>query len=327
VGRLQARSLPSGTIYNIIYGRNHGVEQEDIRHPWHCQCWRSRCVRRINGEWKLKKFNSDCSAYWRDNAHYETKEPYTYHHEDYEDSLYYRKYIWHRQKCDRFVVYDSTDDAVAIARSGLAAPLLILGGGSNLLLTHDFHGTVVTPARRFEAEVLPHNEGSDAVLLRCWAGTTFDEVVDYAVDHDWHGLENLSLIPGQCGASAVQNIGAYGAEIKDVLVDIEAVELAGQGGDDCRRRLRLPLSHSRFKAEWKDATHYLCHLQTVGHLRPRLDYGNIRQVLAEVTSPKRAHGAQLRDAVIDIRRASCRSCRDGQCGQFLYEPCGRQGHL
>ena len=243
-------------------------------------------------------------------------------YEDY--SLLHENTFGIDQKCDRFVVYDSTDDAVAIARSGLAAPLLILGGGSNLLLTRDFHGTVVTPARRFEAEVLPHNEGSDAVLLRCWAGTTFDEVVDYAVDNDWHGLENLSLIPGQCGASAVQNIGAYGAEIKDVLVDIEAVELAtGKvvtiAAAACDYRYR----HSRFKAEWKDR--YLITYVTFrlsATFRPRLDYGNIRQVLAERNiAEDELTARQLRDAVIDIRRAKLPDPAEmGNAGSFFMNP-------
>ncbi len=243
-------------------------------------------------------------------------------YEDY--SLLHENTFGIDQKCDRLMVYDNTDDAVAIARKGIAYPLLILGGGSNLLLTHDFHGTVVTPARRFEAEVLTHGEGDDTTLLRCWAGTTFDEVVDYAVGHGWHGLENLSLIPGQCGAAAVQNIGAYGAEIKDVLVDIEAVELAtgkvvAIAAADCDYSYR----HSRFKAEWKER--YLITYVTFrlsATFRPRLDYGNIRQVLAERhIAEDELTARQLRDAVIDIRRAKLPDPAEmGNAGSFFMNP-------
>lgn len=243
-------------------------------------------------------------------------------YEDY--SLLHENTFGIDQKCDHFVVYDSTDDAIAIAREGITSPLLILGGGSNLLLTQDFHGTVVTPERRFEAEVLPHVGDSDSVLLRCWAGTDFDEVVAYAVDNDWHGLENLSLIPGQCGASAVQNIGAYGAEIKDVMVDIEAVELATGSvvtiaASDCDYSYR----HSRFKREWKDRfliTYVTYRLSKT--FCPRLDYGNIRQVLAERhIAEDQLTARQLRDAVIDIRRAKLPDPAEmGNAGSFFMNP-------
>lgn len=93
-------------------------------------------------------------------------------------------------------------------------PLLLIGEGSNLLLTADYAGTVITPERRFDVAVRTVDTDADGVYLDCWAGTTFDDVVAYAVAHGYHGAENLSLIPGEVGASAVQNIGAYGAEAR-----------------------------------------------------------------------------------------------------------------
>ena len=131
------------------------------------------------------------------------------------------------QLCDVFVEWESEADAVAVARQlrDSHKPYLLLGGGSNLLLTDDFHGTVVTPARRFDLSVIMSYD-DNVPSLRCWAGTTFDDVVDYAVRHGYYGLENLSLIPGECGASAVQNIGAYGAEVKDVISEVEAIEIS-----------------------------------------------------------------------------------------------------
>jgi UDP-N-acetylmuramate dehydrogenase len=228
------------------------------------------------------------------------------------------------QQCDHYIVYGSADDAVTVARTGFERPLLILGGGSNLLLTSDFHGTVITPERRFEVEAHDDDTNHDAVLLRCWAGTDFDEVVDYAVTKGWHGLENLSLIPGQCGASAVQNIGAYGAEIKDVMVTVEAVELAtGQPvtiqAADCDYSYR----HSRFKAEWRNR--YLITYVTYRLSRtfmPRIDYGNIRQVLAErQIDEDRVTAPQLRQAIIDIRRAKLPDPAEvGNAGSFFMNP-------
>ena len=86
---------------------------------------------------------------------------------------------------------------------------MILGGGSNLLLTKDFQGTVVHSAI-MGAEA--HETGDGHVLLRCGSGETWDDIVDLCVSRGWYGAENLSLIPGDVGASAVQNIGAYGVE-------------------------------------------------------------------------------------------------------------------
>lgn len=235
------------------------------------------------------------------------------------------------QKCDEYIVYEDASDAVSIAKAlGSAtsphAPLLLLGGGSNLLLTRDFHGRVVTPAKRFDVSVLqPY--GSDGPALRCWAGTTFDDVVAYAVGHGYYGLENLSLIPGECGASAVQNIGAYGAEIKDVLTEIEAVEIATGRvvrikAQDCRYAYR----DSRFKHEWKDRYIILyVTYQLSRTFTPKLGYGNIRKVLAEsgvAEEDLTAAGARtVRDAIIGIRRAKLPDpAVTGNAGSFFMNP-------
>ncbi len=142
------------------------------------------------------------------------------------------------QPCRELIVYESEEDAIAIAQELTARPsepFLILGGGSNLLLTKPFDGLVITADKAFSVEPIDPRDADidavespmdDEVILRCWAGTCFDQVVDWAVEHQLYGLENLSLVPGECGASAIQNIGAYGVEAKDVICLIEAVEIA-----------------------------------------------------------------------------------------------------
>lgn len=230
------------------------------------------------------------------------------------------------QRCDEYVVFDSVEDAVAVAKDLKAhacVPYLLLGGGSNLLLTKDFHGKVVTPAKRFDISVIL-SYGSNEPKLRCWAGTTFDEVVDYAVRHGYHGLENLSLIPGECGATAVQNIGAYGAEIQDVITEIEAVEIATGHtvtikASDCGYSYRK----SRFKHEWKDKyiiTYVTYQLSRAFH--PDLDYGNIRGELArEGISPDRLTGEQLRRVIIGIRQSKLPDpAVTGNAGSFFMNP-------
>ena len=168
-------------------------------------------------------------------------------------------------KCKRFLEYSSVEEAQQIV-TGLTdadKPLLILGGGSNLLLTGDYQGTVLHSAI-MGIEVLGNGELAAAehddallnpefVFLRCGSGEVFDDVVAYAVEHGYHGAENLSIIPGEVGASAVQNIGAYGVEAKDIIYKVEAVEIAtGRvvvfDNQDCQYSYR----QSKFKHEWKD---------------------------------------------------------------------------
>lgn len=228
------------------------------------------------------------------------------------------------QRCDELLVYQNEADARAIALDGRlqTMPYLLLGGGSNLLLTRDFPGLVITPEKRFDVRV--EQESASDVVLRCWAGTTFDDVVAYAVEHGWHGMENLSLIPGECGASAVQNIGAYGAEAKDVIVDVEAMEL-GTGkvvvmkAEDCGYSYR----QSRFKHEWKDRFLILSVSYRLSKVfAPDLDYGNIRAELdRRGIVAQQLTAQQLRNVIIDIRCAKLPNPEvTGNAGSFFMNP-------
>ncbi len=228
------------------------------------------------------------------------------------------------QKCVELLVYQDEADAHAIALNPRlrTMPYLLLGGGSNLLLTRDFPGLVITPEKRFDVWV--EQENSNDVVLRCWAGTTFDDVVAYAVRNGWHGLENLSLIPGECGASAVQNIGAYGVEAKDVIMDVEAVEIAtGKHivvkAADCGYGYR----QSRFKHEWKDKFIILSvSFRLSKTFVPDLAYGNIRAELERRgVGESQLTAQQLRETIIDIRRAKLPDPEvTGNAGSFFMNP-------
>lgn len=227
-------------------------------------------------------------------------------------------------RCDRFLEYASADEAVEIVRSLKDAdrPLLLLGRGSNLLLTGDYHGTVITPENRFEVVESEGAGNGDSVYLHCWAGTTFDEVVAYAVKQGCYGMENLSLIPGQVGASAIQNIGAYGVEAKDFIDEVRAIEIATGnlvvfGNDDCEYGYR----QSKFKHAWKDR---FLMLQVTYKLSrtfvPKLDYGNIRMKLEE-KGIERPTAQQLRDVIIEIRREKLPDPEIlGNAGSFFMNP-------
>ena len=224
-------------------------------------------------------------------------------------------------KCRRFVEFSSVDELknVVAALDDNDRPLLLLGGGSNLLLTQDFPGTVLHSA--IKGRTLVREDGK-SVWLCCGSGETWDDVVAFCVENGWYGAENLSLIPGEVGASAVQNIGAYGAEVKNLIEKVEAVEVA-TGRTVCftNKDCRYAYRDSRFKHEWKDkfvityVTYCLSKTFT-----PDLDYGNIRNQLAEkgIANPT---AAQLRQVVIDIRRQKLPDPKEqGNAGSFFMNP-------
>lgn len=126
----------------------------------------------------------------------------------------------------RFLEYSSVDELHRLIDSGqVTSPYLHIGGGSNLLFTKDYEGTVLH-SRIEGVEVA--DETDDEIVVRVGAGVVWDDFVDYCVKHHWYGAENLSLIPGEVGASAVQNIGAYGVEVKDLIVRVETLNIEGK---------------------------------------------------------------------------------------------------
>ena len=124
-----------------------------------------------------------------------------------------------------FVEINSTEELQAVLKDdGLSEwPLMILGGGSNVLLTKDFEGLVL---KMNITGIKTRRETDDHVFVEAGAGENWHEFVLYCVKHNLGGVENLSLIPGTVGAAPMQNIGAYGTEIKDTFESLEAVEKA-----------------------------------------------------------------------------------------------------
>ena len=219
-------------------------------------------------------------------------------------------------KCSRFLEFETVDEAQTVAGilRATATPYIIIGGGSNLLLTKDYEGIVVHSAIK--------GVSFDGNRMLCGSGEVWDDMVALSIRHGLYGMENLSLIPGDVGASAVQNIGAYGAEAKDLIESVEAVEIASGSivtflGEDCGYGYR----QSRFKQEWKDR--YLITRVTYrlsADFEPRLDYGNIRTEL-ERKSISRPTAQQVRDVVIAIREAKLPDPKVmGNAGSFFMNP-------
>ena len=126
----------------------------------------------------------------------------------------------------RFLEYSSVEELKKlIVQGAIVTPFLHIGGGSNLLFTKDYDGLILH-SRIEGIEVTEEDEHS--VSVRVGAGVVWDDFVAYCVEHGWYGPENLSLIPGEVGASAVQNIGAYGVEVKDLITAVETVNIQAE---------------------------------------------------------------------------------------------------
>lgn len=228
-------------------------------------------------------------------------------------------------KCARFIEYSSVEEAQEVARilRETGSPYLIIGGGSNLLLTRDFEGIVVHSA------ILGMWIEDDR--MTCGSGEVWDEVVEASLMAGLYGAENLSMIPGDVGASAVQNIGAYGVEVKDLIREIHAVEIAtGQERVIDARDCQYAYRQSRFKNEWKDR--FLITSVTYQFSKtfvPHLDYGNLRENLVLGSGPKMKNFSLgpdpsakfLREAVMRIRGEKLPDPKvEGNAGSFFMNP-------
>lgn len=218
--------------------------------------------------------------------------------------------------CRRFLEYESVEEAqqVATILRDSHQPFLIIGSGSNLLLTGDYDGIVVHSAIRGIEE-------HDA-MVTAGSGETFDQLISWCIAHGLYGLINLSLIPGDVGASAVQNIGAYGVEVAQYINKVEAVEIAtGKVVTILAAECGYAYRQSLFKTEWKNRyliTRVTYQLSTV--FEPHIDYGNIRAELERqgIASPS---PEQLRQVIIDIRRSKLPDPDvEGNAGSFFVNP-------
>ena len=197
--------------------------------------------------------------------------------------------------------------------------ILVLGGGSNMLLHDDFDGLVIWVAMR-GVEVL--EDDGRHVTVAVGAGEVWHEFVLHALDNGWGGLENLSLIPGSVGASPMQNIGAYGVEIKDHLVWVDAVRRSDGALERFdNRRCEFGYRDSIFKRAEKDQwilTQVAFKLDRQSPLR--MDYGSIEEELKQIPLADRTH-KDVSDAVIRIRQSKLPDPTEiGNAGSFFKNP-------
>ena len=216
-----------------------------------------------------------------------------------------------------FVDFDSVDDLVGFLGSGFNGKSLVIGGGSNLLFVNDFDGTVFHSSI-LDVDVVEETETD--VLLRVGSGVIWDAFVEYTVEEGWCGLENLSLIPGEVGASAVQNVGAYGVEAGDLIEKVETIRIAD--GVPCsftKADCGFAYRHSIFKAAEKGrhiVTYVTYRLKKSADFK--LSYGNLKEKVEELGG---ATLANVRRAVCEIREAKLPDPdKIGSAGSFFMNP-------
>lgn len=202
---------------------------------------------------------------------------------------------------------------------------LHIGGGSNLLFMGDYSGTILHSSIK-GYEVL--SEDAEEVVVRVGAGEVWDDFVAYTVAQGWYGAENLSWIPGEVGASAVQNIGAYGVEAKDLIVNVETIEVAtGEERIFSNAECAYAYRESIFKLSLKGqyiVTHVSYRLKKTPSYH--LDYGNVRAELAKANFDLTL--ANVRQVIIDIRQAKLPDPNvQGNAGSFFMNPIVPRAHF
>lgn len=197
--------------------------------------------------------------------------------------------------------------------------VLVLGGGSNMLLTGNVEGMVIKISIK-GIEVVKEDEGS--AWVKAGAGEVWHDLVMWSIARGYGGLENLSLIPGCVGASPMQNIGAYGVEIKNTFVSLDAIEIAsGRQVSFTHAECKFGYRESIFKQEVK-GKYIIVGVTYKLSKHPQLNttYGAIQQVLQQqgITQPTIK---QVSDAVISIRQSKLPDPKElGNAGSFFKNP-------
>ena len=216
----------------------------------------------------------------------------------------------------RFVRVNSVDELLAVLK--VEKDIFLLSGGSNMLLTNDIDRLVVYLNLK---GIQVHEYENDTVCISCDAGEDWHEFVLWCISHNYGGLENLSLIPGNVGTSPIQNIGAYGVEIKDVFYELKAVEIAtGKiktfSLEDCEFGYRNSIFKNELKGRFVIIS--VSFILTKNSHKLNTSYGALKSQLVNV---KNLDIRTISDAVITIRKSKLPDPNKiGNGGSFFKNP-------
>tara|TARA_R110002072_G_scaffold111614_11_gene239786 strand:- start:166 stop:1182 length:1017 start_codon:yes stop_codon:yes gene_type:complete len=226
-----------------------------------------------------------------------------------------------KAKAKKFIEVSSINEAIEQFKTIENNPMLILGGGSNILLTKDFDGIVIKNNIKGIEKV---HETETEIELKIGAGENWHQFVCYCVEHAYYGIENLSLIPGYVGASPMQNIGAYGVEVKDVIKSVEAVEIkTGMlrvfTKDECEFDYRSSIFKTSHKGQF-----FITSVNFILSKIPKfkIEYGAIKdQLLQDGINLNNLSIKAVSQAVISIRKSKLPDPKEiGNSGSFFKNP-------
>lgn len=233
-------------------------------------------------------------------------------------------------KCSRFIEYDAIADLINIDFDSLPKPVKHIGGGSNLLFSGDFKGTILHSAVKF-IYTLPQEDNlynsDNEVIVSVGSGVIFDDFCKWATENGLWGVENLSYIPGETGAAAVQNIGAYGSEVSESILqvycyDTKEEEFVHFDADECGYGYRDSIFKSKEIRDRYIVTNVIFRLTP--EFSPKLDYGHVREAVekavadAGLTEPT---PMLIRNAIIGIRKEKLPEVSEiGSAGSFFKNP-------
>lgn len=219
-------------------------------------------------------------------------------------------------KADLLVEFDSEEELRTVLRN-LKGPVLTMGAGSNLLFLADYHGTILH-SKIDGIELVGEDDAS--VTLKVGSGVVWDEFTAFCVEHGWWGVENLTAIPGEVGASAVQNIGAYGAEAADTIVKVRTLSMADGtvrtfDASECGYGYRSSVFKHELKGQYV-VTYVFFKLYKTDN--PNIGYGSLKQTVEELGAPTLTN---VRRAVQTIRSSKLPDPKVlGNAGSFFMNP-------
>lgn len=221
---------------------------------------------------------------------------------------------------ESFCNITSVNTLEKVLREQHTNPLFILGGGSNMLLTKDINALVLHINLK-GIEVI--SETANSVVIKAMAGENWHEFVEWCLQHNYGGIENLSLIPGNIGTAPIQNIGAYGVELKDVFLSCEAIHIKDQSvrtfsKTDCNFGYRESVFKQELKGNYIITSVNLQLTKNTHNLQ--VDYGAIKNELeaSKITNPTIQ---DISTAVINIRQSKLPDPKEiGNSGSFFKNP-------
>lgn len=223
-------------------------------------------------------------------------------------------------KAKNYFLINTESELKEILEKSYADELFVLGGGSNILLRHNLNRTVLHINIKGISVV---NESDQYVIVKAKAGENWHQFVRYCVEHNYGGIENLSLIPGNVGTAPIQNIGAYGVELKDTFVECEAIhrqtlETKIFRNQDCKFGYRNSIFKNRLKDQYI-ITSVTFRLSKSAH-QIHTSYGSITEELKKMNIDHPSI-KDVSDAVIRIRQSKLPDPREiGNSGSFFKNP-------